>query len=96
MLGFLSLMAYNTYICLIQNFEQMTFSELQDKIFANYEAGAISDEHLVQIIEQSAVYLNLKTQTNTAIFRGKSYNGIKNFTNHSIVIDGVKFYSNNE
>ena len=74
----------------------MTLSELQDKIFANYESGAISDEQLVQLIEQSAVYLNLKTQTNTAIFRGKSYNGIKNFTNHTIVIYGVKFYSNNE
>ena len=74
----------------------MTFNELYNKIFSNYEAGAITDEQLVQLIEQSAVYLNLKTQTNTAIFRGKSYNGIKNFTNHTIVIDGVKFYSNNE
>ena len=74
----------------------MTFRELRYKLFANYENGEITDEQLVQLIEQSAVYLNLKTQTNTAIFRGKSYNGIKNFTNHTIVIDGVKFYSNNE
>lgn len=30
----------------------MTFNELSDKLFANYESGAISDEQLLQIIEQ--------------------------------------------
>lgn len=30
----------------------MTFNELRDKLFANYELGVISDEQLVQIIEQ--------------------------------------------
>ena len=69
----------NTYICLIQNFEQMTFNELYNKIFSNYEAGAITDEQLVQIIEQSAVYLNLKTQTNTAIFHCKKLQWYKKF-----------------
>ena len=74
----------------------MTFNELSDKIFKNYEAGAISDEQLVQIIEHSIFYLNLKTLTNTATFRKKSYNGVKNFATPDIHIDGVAFYKNNE
>ena len=74
----------------------MTFNELRDKIFQNYEAGAISDNQLVQIIELAAAYLNLKTLTNTAIFRNKSYNGVKNFATPDIHIDGVAFYKNNE
>jgi len=74
----------------------MTFSELRDKLFSNYEAGAISDEQLVQIIELTKTYLNLKTITNTATIRCKSYNGIKEFSYPDIVIDGVKFYINND
>jgi hypothetical protein len=74
----------------------MTFNELRNKLFKNYELGAISDEQLVQIIEQAKDYLNLKTITNTATIRCKSYNGIKQFSYPDIVIDGVKFYVNNE
>ena len=59
----------------------MTFNELRDKIFQNYEAGAITDEDLLQIIEFAVSYLNLKTLTNTATFRDKSYNGIKKLCN---------------
>ena len=44
----------------------MTFNQLRDKIFASYEAGVISDDELVQIIEQASSYLNLKTLTNYA------------------------------
>lgn len=74
----------------------MTFSELRDKFFANYEAGAISDDELVQIIELAKTYLNLKTLTNTAEFRKKSYNGIKEYSTPAIIIDKVKFYINND
>lgn len=74
----------------------MTFNELRDKLFKNYEAGAITDSDLMQIIELSKLYLNLKTLTNTAAFRNKSYNGIKNFATPDIIIDGVAFYKNNE
>lgn len=74
----------------------MTVNELIDKLFQNYEAGAISDEQLVQIIELAKGYLNLKTTTNTAEFQKKSYNGIKKHSNPAIIIDGVKFYINNE
>lgn len=73
----------------------MTFNQLRDKIFHNYEAGAISDAELVQIIELAAQYLNLKTQTNTAKFSGKTYNGIKKTRLPDIEINNIKFFINN-
>lgn len=73
----------------------MTFNDLKNKIFANYEAGAISDYELSGLIDDISCYLNFKTTTNTAEFRGKSFNGIKNFEVPAVVIDGIKFYKNN-
>ena len=74
----------------------MNINNLKQVLFGNYEAGINSDNDLIQIIEQAAEYLNLKTMTNTANFRNKSYNGIKKFAIHEIKIDGVKFYKNND
>lgn len=74
----------------------MTFNDLKHKIFANYEAGAISDYELSGLVDEIVDYLNLKTTTNTAEFRGKSFNGIKNFEVPAVIIDGIKFYKNNE
>ena len=74
----------------------MTFNDLKCKIFANYEAGAISDHDLSGLLSEIADYLNLKTTTNTAEFRGKSFNGIKKFEVPAVIIDGIKFYKNNE
>ena len=73
----------------------MTFNDLKCKIFANYEAGAISDHDLSGLLSEIADYLNLKTTTNTAEFRWKSFNGIKKFEVHAVIIDGIKFYKNN-
>ena len=73
----------------------MTFNDLKNKIFANYEAGAISDHELSGLVDDIVDYFNLKTTTNTAEFRGKSFNGIKNFEVPSVIIDGIKFYKNN-
>lgn len=73
----------------------MTFNELRDKIFSNYEAGAITDEQLVQIIEQATSYLNLQTITNYAKSERISYNGAKKRTVTLICIDGIKFIINN-
>lgn len=73
----------------------MTFNDLKHKIFANYEAGAISDHELSALVDEISGYLNLKTTTNTAEFRGKSFNGIKNFEVPAVIIDGIKFYKNN-
>ena len=74
----------------------MNIDSLKQTLFENYEDGLISDDDLIQIIEQAAEYLNLKTMTNTANFRNKSYNGIKKFAIHDIIIDKVKFYKNND
>lgn len=74
----------------------MTFNELNNELFQNYESGKISDEQLVQIFERINDYLNLKTMTNTAKFRNKSYNGIKKNMKVTTIIDGQKFYSNND
>lgn len=73
-----------------------THNQITDLLFSEYEKGNISDSVLVQIIEQASCYLNLKTLTNTAKTQGKSYNGIKKHSTPAIVIDGVKFYSNNQ
>ena len=48
------------------------------------------------LVDDIVDYLNLKTTTNTAGFRGKSFNGIKNFEVPAVIIDGIKFYKNNE
>ena len=74
----------------------MKNNELITEIFERYEAGCVTDEELVQIIELAVTYLNLKTTTNTAKFRQKSYNGIKNNNSPAITIDGLKFYKNND
>ena len=74
----------------------MTFNELKHKIFANYEVGAITDCEIVSLVDEIANYLNLKTTTNTAEFRRKSFNGIKKFEVPAVIIDGIKFYKNNE
>ena len=89
-------MPHNITICLIQKIAQMTFNDLKHKIFANYEVGAISDHELSGLLSEIADYLNLKTTTNTAALRGKSFNGIKNFEVPAVIIDGIKFYKNNE
>lgn len=74
----------------------MKFNDLLVCIEHNYIIGAISDTQMVQIIELIKAYLMLKTTTNTANYMGKSYNGIKEYSTPAIIIDGVKFYSNNE
>ena len=74
----------------------MNIDSLKQTLFEEYEDGLISDDHLIQIIEQAAEYLNLKTRSNTAKYRGKSYNGIKKFANHDLEIDGQIFHINND
>ena len=74
----------------------MNIYNLKQILFENYEAGIYSDDDLIQLIEQAVQYLNLKTMTNTANFRNKSYNGLKNFANHDLEIDGQIFYINND
>lgn len=65
-------------------------------LFSEYEKGNISDTVLVQLIEQAACYLNLKTITNYAKSERISYNGAKKRNAPCIIIDHVKFIINNE
>ena len=74
----------------------MTFSELQHKLFYNYENGAISDEQLVQIFEQISGYLNLKTITNYAKANKITYNGALKRKLHKIEIDKITFIIDND
>lgn len=88
--------ATNKFIYILQNFAPMTFNELRDKLFLNYEAGAISDEQLVQVIELSANYLNLKTITNYAKVNKITYNGALKRKLNKVIIDNQTFIINNE
>ena len=74
----------------------MTFNELRDNFFKNYEAGAITDEQLVQFIELGAAYLNMQTLTNYAASENISYNGAKKRNLRKVKIDNVEFIINNE
>ena len=74
----------------------MKTSELIDKIFKNYESGAITDDDLVQIIELSALHLNLKTITNYAKANKISYNGALKRKLNKITIDNQTFIIDNE
>jgi hypothetical protein len=74
----------------------MTFNELRDKIFQNYENGAISDSELVQILEITSQYLNLKTITNYAKANKITYNGALKRKLHKVIIDNQTFVIDNE
>lgn len=58
-------------------------TDLADKILINIDKGLynnmLSNDDLVQIIEQCGMYLNLKTIPNYAKDNNISYNGAKNY-----------------
>lgn len=60
----------------------------------NYEQGNLDDDALVQLIELSAKYLNLKTIAEYARSNKLSYNGVKN-CRKSFLISKVKFIIDN-
>ena len=74
----------------------MTFNDLQNKLFENYENGAITDVQLVQIFEQISGYLNLKTITNYAKANKITYNGALSRKLRKIEIDKITFIIDNE
>jgi hypothetical protein len=81
----------------IQKSEPMT--DLVDKILINIDKGLInnmlSNDDLVQIIEQCGMYLNLKTISNYAKYKGISYNGAKNYRTVVNIFD-IKFIIDND
>jgi len=80
----------------------MTFNQLQEKFFQNYQAGAISDDQLVQFIDQSMGYLGAKTLAAQAKYKGVDYNVIKKQKTRlenplqTFVVGGVEFVINND
>lgn len=60
----------------------------------NYEEGKLDNDSLVQLIEVSAKYLNLKTIAEYAKSNKLSYNGAKNYRK-TILISKVKFIIDN-
>lgn len=64
-------------------------------ISEKFESEELNNESLVQIIELSVKYLNLKTISNYSKYNKISYNGAKRFRKH-IIIDNIKFIIDNE
>lgn len=80
----------------------MTFNELQEKIFINYQEGAISDDQLVQLIDLAMRFLGAKTLAAQAKYKGVDYNVIKKQKTrlenplYTFTVGGVEFVKNND
>jgi hypothetical protein len=74
----------------------MKINELRNELFKQYENGTIQDEELVQIFEQIASYLNLKTITNYAKANKITYNGALKRKTQKIIINNQTFIIDNE
>jgi hypothetical protein len=76
-------MAHNYLIHEIQKSEPM--ENLKDKLLLNIHKGMenniLSNDDLVQIIEQCGFFLNIKTISDYAKKNNLSYNGVKKFRN---------------
>ncbi len=74
-------------------------SDLKDKILINIHKGMdnnmLSNDDLVQIIEQCGMYLNLSTIPDYVKKHNISYNGAKKFRNKAELF-GVKFIIDND
>jgi hypothetical protein len=74
-------------------------SDLRDKILLNIHKGMdnnmLSNDDLVQIIEQCGSYLNIKTIPDYAKENNISYNGAKKYRKVSKIFN-VKFIIENE
>lgn len=56
----------------------MLVNQIIEHLGKRIKAGELSNEDMVQIIEQIGSYLNLQTVSNYAKEKGMSYNGAKN------------------
>lgn len=72
-------------------YEIKSIEKLQESVID----GRLSNECLVQIIEQCGSFLNLKTISNYAKTNQISYNGAKKFR-ENIDLFGVKFILDND
>ncbi len=80
-------------------FKIMNMTELEqvilNKIAKLVYEGKLSNDFLVQNIEQSGDFLNLKTISDYAKDNQISYNGAKNFRN-KVILFNTKFIIDNE
>ncbi len=80
----------------------MTFNQLQEKFFQNYQSGAISDDQLVQFIDQAMSYLGAKTLAAFAKQEDVDYNVIKKRKQrlenpiYTFNTGGIEFVKDNE
>ena len=91
-------MAHNSPIAAIQYFalkKCLIMNELNTYIDKAVKLNRLSNDDLVQIIEQCGSYLNLKTVTDYAQAKGMSYNGVKKFRQVRRIL-GVKFVIDND
>lgn len=88
-------MTANTFINAIQNFEPMKIDEIIDKISEGVINGNLTNNDLVQIIEQAGSYLNLATISDYAKNNNISYNGAKKFR-EKVKLFNVPFIIENE
>jgi len=84
---------------LFAQFKKVNLMEnLKDKLLLNIDKGMenklLSNDDLVQIIEQCGSYLNLMTISDYAEANKISYNGAKHFREH-LELFGVKFIVDN-
>ncbi len=71
--------------------EQIILNKIAELVYK----GKLSNDFLVQNIEQSGSFLNLKTISDYARTKKKSYNGVKNFRN-IVKLFNVKYVIDNE
>lgn len=69
--------------------------EIKKLIYSSIVGNNISNEEMIQLIEQLGGYLNLKTIPDYAKENGLSYNGVKNFRT-IINLFNIKFVIDNE
>ena len=86
----------NISVSALQKFAPMKINELQEELFIQYQDGYISDNDLVQIFEQIAVFLNLRTITNYAKANRITYNGALKRKLNKVAIDNQTFIIDNE
>lgn len=74
---------------------QAHINKVEEYVYKCLQKNEIDNKDLVQIIERVNIYLNLKTITQFAKDKNKSYNGIKNHQN-IINLFGCKFVADND
>ena len=73
----------------------MLINTIQQHLSTRIEANELTNDELVQLIEQLGKYLNLQTIPDYAKQKNMSYNGVKNFRK-VISLFNVAFVIDNE